>query len=160
MPKITALIHTHNDAQRLGRALESLRPCDEVLVIDHDSQDETEKVARAHGANVKRAVSGVSPGAYLVDASNDWLLVLLPSEALSETLEATLFEWKERDHEATAVFALSLREENETGGWNSLGAHTRLVNRNTVNWTADLPADMPGAEVEVLEGDLLRFRNP
>jgi hypothetical protein len=95
-----------------------------------------------------------------VDASNDWLLVLLPSEALSETLEATLFEWKERDHEATAVFALRLREENETGGWNSLGAHTRLVNRNTVNWTADLPADMPGAEVEVLEGDLLRFRNP
>jgi hypothetical protein len=33
MPKITALLHTHNDALRLGRALDSLRPCDEVLVI-------------------------------------------------------------------------------------------------------------------------------
>ena len=32
MPKFTALLRTHNDALRLGRALQSLRPCDEVLV--------------------------------------------------------------------------------------------------------------------------------
>jgi glycosyltransferase involved in cell wall biosynthesis len=37
MPQLTALIHTHNDELRLGRALESLRPCDELLIFDHGS---------------------------------------------------------------------------------------------------------------------------
>ncbi len=57
MPKISAIIHTHNDAQRIGRALGSLRPCDEVLVIDHSSSDETGKIARDwkhHCTNGKR----------------------------------------------------------------------------------------------------------
>jgi glycosyltransferase involved in cell wall biosynthesis len=52
MLRISALVHAKNDAQRIGRALESLRPCDEVLVIDHDSEDETVKIARDHGATV------------------------------------------------------------------------------------------------------------
>lgn len=69
MPKISALLHTHNDALRLGRALDSLRPCDEVLIIDQDSEDETEKVAREHGATFKTAIAGVTSGAYAMDAS-------------------------------------------------------------------------------------------
>jgi glycosyltransferase involved in cell wall biosynthesis len=56
MPKLTALLHTHNDALRLGRALQSLRPCDQVLVIDENSEDDTEKVARDYGATFKTAI--------------------------------------------------------------------------------------------------------
>ena len=33
MPKITALIHASNNERCLGRALDSLRPCDEVIVV-------------------------------------------------------------------------------------------------------------------------------
>jgi len=73
MLRISALLHTKNDAQRIGRALDSLRPCDEVLVIDHDSEDETAKIARDHGAKVQKAVPGVEDGAYAMDAAHDWV---------------------------------------------------------------------------------------
>src|ERR1700734_2858256 len=101
MPKITALLHTHNDALRLGRALDSLRPCDQVLIIDDNSEDDTARVAHENGASVKRAIPGVDPGPYAMDASHDWIFCLLPNEAISEELEASLLEWKGQDHEET-----------------------------------------------------------
>ena len=57
MPKLTALIRTSNDAVRIGRALESLRPCDEFLIIDDGSNDETARVAREYGARVELALA-------------------------------------------------------------------------------------------------------
>ncbi len=170
MAKITALIHTHNDEQRIGRTIESLRACDEVLVIDHSSTDETVKAARAHGATVKEGVPGVNPGVYAVDARHDWILCLLPTEAVGEALEASLFEWKEQqdkepdaekgDKNATGAmaYAIQVREEDGRGGWKDLGAHTRLVNRKNVNWPGHLPSDV--ADGQVLAGHLLRFASP
>ena len=167
MPKITALIHTYNDAQRIGRALESLRACDEVLVIDHRSTDDTAKVAAEHGATVKEGVPGVNAGVYAIDARHDWILCLLPNEAVSEALEASLLEWREQDHsnhaeknaEAPCLqsFSFQVREEND-GTWKEIGTHTRLVNRKHVNWPDRLPQDDPKAEV--LPGHLLRFAKP
>ncbi|HXZ26835.1 MAG TPA: hypothetical protein VEG08_02430 [Terriglobales bacterium] len=157
MPKITALLHTFDDAARLGRALDSLRPCDQILVVDHASRDATRKVARQHGAQVIRAVPGVEGGAYAIDADHDWILCLLPSEALSEALEASLLEWKQGDPDEFLGFAVNLREETE-GGWRNLPAETRLVNRTATVWTSILPP--PGPARHALPGDLLRFRNP
>ena len=48
MPSITALIHTSNDALRLGRLLETLYPCDTIVVVDHRSQDKTLRLAREY----------------------------------------------------------------------------------------------------------------
>ncbi len=157
MPKITALLHAANDAARLGRALDSLRPCDQVLVVDHASEDATRKVARQHGARVIRAVPGVEGGAYAIDAEHDWILCLLPTEALSEGLEASLLEWKQGDPDEQVGFAVAIREETE-GGWRNLPPETRLVNRTATAWTTLLPS--PGPTTHALAGDLLRFRNP
>lgn len=169
MAKITALLHTHNDATRIGRALDSLRACDEVLVIDHGSTDDTAKLAREHGATVKEGVPGVNPGVYAMDARHDWVLCLLPNEAVGEGLEASLFEWKEGKHEPSdqsqkekdaanqCSFAVEVREETENG-WQELGAHTRLVNRKQINWSGHLPFDDPSARL--LPGHLLRFAKP
>jgi glycosyltransferase involved in cell wall biosynthesis len=170
MAKITALLHTHNDAERIGRAVESLRACDEVLVVDHASTDDTVKIARDHGATVKEGVPGVNPGVYAIDARHDWVLCLLPNEAVGEALEASLFEWKDRKEEKSdqsekdkqaanqcCGFSVNLREETGNG-WKDLGKHTRLVNRKKINWQDHLPADDPGAEL--LPGHLLRFAKP
>ena len=169
MAKITALLHTHNDAARIGRALDSLRACDEVLVIDHLSTDDTAKIARYHGAAVKEGVPGVNPGVYAMDARHDWVLCLLPNEAVGEGLEASLFEWKDRKHEKSGEeerdkdtsgpcsLAMQVREETENG-WKELGAHTRLVNRKRINWPGHLPFDDPSAPL--LPGHLLRFAKP
>src|SRR5512142_864607 len=133
MAKITALIHAHAadaaaDARRLERALNSLRPCSQVVVINHGNAEEIEKVARQHGATVKPGVPGVSPGAYLVDSSNDWILCLKPCEALSEALEASLLDWKDENHKDAGAFALAICEQNGQG-LHALPAETRLVNR-------------------------------
>jgi len=157
MAKITALIHTLNDGLRLGRALDSLRACDQVIVVDHGSTDNTERVARDHGAEFKQGIPGVDRGAYSVDAGHDWILCLRPNESVSEPLEAALFEWKSKDHDDVGAFNVRLREESASG-WKNSGPETRLVNRKNINWTGDLP---PTTTVhEVLNGDLLQFHHP
>lgn len=157
MPKITALLHCHRQPEPLARALESLRACDEVLVINHEADDETERIARQHGANVKAGVPGVSLGTYLVDAAHDWILCLKPTETLSEALEASLLEWKQQDHDPADCYSMNVRLQ-QNGGWKESGRHTRLVNRTHVNWTSELPYDSDSSEV--MPGDLLEISPP
>jgi glycosyltransferase involved in cell wall biosynthesis len=159
MPKITALLHTHNDALRLGRALDSLRPCDEVLVIDDRSEDDTSRVAREHGAIFKAAIPGVTSGAYAADAAHDWILCLRPDETLSDDLEASLFDWKKEEPAANAAsYQVSIREQDGNGEWQDCPPETRLVNRKLVNWIGEMPPD--GASAMKLSGDVLRLPQP
>lgn len=156
MPKITAILHTKNDEMRLGRALESLRPCDELLVIDHGSGDTTGQIARDYGATVRRA-SGTTATSQLGHARYDWIFSVLPSESLSEELEASLLEWKQGEHDPDIAFSVAIREQGEDG-WRLLPHATRLLNRRRTTWEGKLPPDHPQAQV--LQGDLLRFRQP
>ncbi len=161
MPSLTALIHARNDARRIGRALESLRPCDQFVVVDHGSTDETSAIARVYGAVVIREE------AVLASIRHDWVLLLEPNEALSEALESTLYQWKEGDPGDAAAFAVRLREETPAG-WELRAAETRLVQRSALHGTGALPraraaarfiAAEEGRATQELEGDLLRFRD-
>jgi glycosyltransferase involved in cell wall biosynthesis len=156
--KISALIHAYDNERSLGRALDSLRPCDEVIVVDHNSNDDTVKIAREHGARVIAGVPGVDRGAYSQDARNQWILCLLPQEALAEELEASLFEWIEAEHEdAQMGFNMVIREQNGAG-WKTLPPEMRLANREQINWTGDLPPANPNAPA--LAGHILRIPEP
>jgi glycosyltransferase involved in cell wall biosynthesis len=137
--------------------LESLRACDEVVVVDHGSTDETVKAAREHGAKVREGVPGVEFGAYVLDLRYDWALCLLATEALSEPLEAALHEWKDEEHDSEVAFCIKVREESN-GGWSELPPKARLVNRKRLNWTDKLPPEnTPG---KLLSGEILRFQSP
>lgn len=152
MPPLSAVIHTCNDELRLGRALESLRPCDELLIFDHGSQDGTAAIAREYGARLLPAT-----GAELSHPRHDWILCLLPTEALSEALEASLFEWKLAEHADSCAFSMVVSEQ-AGDQWLSHPPTTRLLNRRARPWTGSLPVDDPKAQL--LAGDLLRFREP
>lgn len=154
MPKISALIHCNHQAQLLARALETLHCCDEIVIVDHDSDAETEKVAREHGALLKQAISGVDDGAYAVDCSHDWIFCLLPNETMSEALEAAIFEWKESEPEEVPGYAIRIREQTSKG-WRNLGREMRLANRRRINWKDLVPPELENSGE--LNGDLLRF---
>ncbi len=138
--------------------MQSLRPCDEVLVIDDCSDDETAAVAREYGATLKTAIPGVTAGAYAMDAANEWILCLRPNESLSDDLEAALFEWKQREDDGhIACYNVPVREENGYG-WQEATPQVRLFNRTKINWIGDMPGD-PNCDA-TLTGDLLSFHQP
>jgi len=156
MPSFSVLIHAESDAAQLGRLLETIHSADEVIVIDHHDDEATQKVVRQYGARLVPAVPGVDHGAYAVNCQNDWVLSLLPSESLSEALEASLFEWKRADQDPASSFSLPIREQHGQT-WRSLDPETRLVNRCTVNWQGKLP---PPLDATALAGHLLRIPDP
>jgi glycosyltransferase involved in cell wall biosynthesis len=174
MASITALLHTKNDALRLGRALETLYACDDILVVDHGSRDATVRVAREYGARVVSASSGAAPSDYLLSAhrsarpsarpsaSPGWILCLDPRESLTEKLAASLFEWKSEAFHAQAsgvpAFSVFLREETAEGWVEVPAAETRLVPQTWKLWKGKFPVHEPTALA--LEGELLRFVFP
>jgi glycosyltransferase involved in cell wall biosynthesis len=169
-PLLTALLHTHNDALRLGRALETLYACDDIVVVDHESRDATVRVARDYGARVVSQHPGASPGDYLSltkaasasagSRSAGWVLCLDPRESVTEKLAASLFEWKSESvrGDAASAFSFFLREETAEGWVEVPFAQTRLVPQTWKRWKGNFPVQEPAAIA--LEGELLRFVFP
>src|SRR3974390_1843226 len=159
MAPITALLHTENDALRLGRTLETLYPCDNILIVDHNSRDATREIGRKYGATIVNAEPGTSPHQYLRSARPGWLLILDPREALTESLAASLFEWKSEELSATAgAFSVFLREETPEGWVDVPAAQTRLLPHTWAHWNGKRPVHESSAVA--LGGELLRFIFP
>jgi hypothetical protein len=164
MPPITTLLHTANDALRLGRALEALLPCAEILIVDHHSADATRRIASEYGARIVVAEDEVPPQRYLHLASFEWIFCLQPSESITEGLQASLFEWSALSapstvtHAGMLAYSVFVREETDEN-WLRLDApETRLIPRSWPLWQGRLPAHEPSAIA--LEGELLRFALP
>jgi glycosyltransferase involved in cell wall biosynthesis len=162
MPAITALVHTTNDGLRLGRTLEMLLPCAEILVVDHQSADGTRRIAREYGARIVTGESDAAANHYLELAQHDWVFCLQPGESITEGLQASLFEWSAEAGQAEgrggSAFSVYVREQVGED-WRALSQpETRLIPRNWSRWQGRLPAPEPSAIV--LEGALLRFTWP
>jgi glycosyltransferase involved in cell wall biosynthesis len=163
MPAFTALLHTHNDALRLGRTLEMLLPCSEILIVDHDSSDATLRTAREYGARIitAKANSPLRADLYLDFARNQWIFCIQPGESINESLQCSLFEWNLCSHDEVAGqgYSVFTREQTMDEHWiRSPEPEVRLVQRNWNRWRGNLPAAKPSSIV--LEGDLLRFARP
>jgi glycosyltransferase involved in cell wall biosynthesis len=160
MPRITAVLHTENDAPRLGRALETLFPCAELLIVDHCSGDSTLRIAREYGARIVPAESRAPMQHYLGHARYDWILCLHPSESITEALQASLLEWSSLPDTSIVAnaFALFVREQID-GIWRQHPVpQTRLVPRDWSLWKGWLPAHETSPTA--LEGELLRIAFP
>ena len=162
MTSITALLHTENDGLRLGRALETLYACDDILVVDHGSRDETVRVARDYGARVVAAAPEFSAENYIQQARPGWILCLDPHESLTEKLAASLLEWKSEAaggaFPAASAYSVFVREETAQGWREIRTAQTRLIPQSWTSWRGRFPVGLAGAHA--LEGELLRFVFP
>ena len=98
MHKITCTIISMNEADRIGRTIESaLLVADEIVVIDSGSTDDTVAIAQGLGAKVTfNAWPGFGPQKRLAEdtATHDWVLNLDADEVLSDELILEIINWK------------------------------------------------------------------
>jgi glycosyltransferase involved in cell wall biosynthesis len=91
---LTAIVSSHNEARLLERCLPTLAFCEELLVIDIESDDDTAAVAMAHGARVFRhewVPIAERARLELVDqAAHEWLLFMDPDETMPPPLASQL----------------------------------------------------------------------
>ena len=152
---LSACIITFNEADRIEACVRSVGFCDEVIVVDSHSTDDTRQRAAELGARViERDWSGYrSQKQFAVDAaSHDWVLCLDADERVSDELRTEIESWRERgfgDHAGWSVpritnyFGKFLRHGNaypdrlvrlfdrRRGGWSGLEIHenTRVNGR-------------------------------
>lgn len=91
---ISGVVITKNEADRIGRCLDSMRGlCAELVVVDSGSTDDTVAVATAHGARVvHQDWLGYAAQKSFANtrAVHDWLLLLDADEWLSDGTEARI----------------------------------------------------------------------
>lgn len=90
MNKLSAVVLAKNEESNIGKCLESLSWCDEILVIDDFSTDNTSKIARKHGTKViKHNLSNnfaQQRNFGLSKTSNEWILFVDADEVVSDEL--------------------------------------------------------------------------
>lgn len=106
---LSACVVTFDEADRIGRCLGSLGFCDDVLVVDSHSHDDTRGIALAAGA---RVIERDWPGyraqkQYAIEqAQHDWVLVLDADEVVSPALAAEIQARWHRGFGATAAYSM------------------------------------------------------
>ncbi len=165
MPAISATIITFNEADRIAEAIGSLSCCDEVVVVDSGSTDDTPEIALAHGARViERPWEGFSKQKNFAaeQARNDWILSIDADERLSIELADEIISWKTQNH-SSAAFSMP-RRVFYLGGWiNHSGWYpdrkSRLYDRRVCRWEGEFVHESMKVDgrVGAFKGDLLHF---
>ena len=91
--KLSAIIIARNEGAKLGACLKSVSFCDERIVIDAESTDDTARVAAAEGAVVvTRPWPGFGPqkNFALAQAKGEWVLSIDFDERVSDALAAEI----------------------------------------------------------------------
>jgi glycosyltransferase involved in cell wall biosynthesis len=141
--KISATIITFNEERNVARVIESLRCCDEVVVVDSGSNDRTVEIASKLGARVIetawRGYAGQKNFA-AEQAENDWILSLDADESLSEALEADIWQLKKNgprfDAYSMPRMAQYLGRWILHSGWYP-DRKVRLYDRRRARWVGD-----------------------
>lgn len=163
--KITATIITLNEERNIARAIESLRCCDEILILDSGSTDRTLQLAENLGARVIeagwRGYSGQKNWA-AEQAANDWILSLDADEALSEALEAEIWNLKKSgpryDGYTMPRLARYLGRWIMHSGWYP-DRKIRLYDRSKGRWVGDFVHESVHVDGRVgeLDSNILHF---
>src|ERR1700674_1377913 len=163
--KITATIITLNEERNIARAIESLRCCDEILILDSGSTDRTEELAANLGARVIeagwRGYAGQKNWA-AEQATHDWILSLDADEALSEALEAAIWNLKKTGPQYDAY--TMPRQAQYLGRWILHSGwypdrKVRLYHRLKARWVGDFVHEsvQPKGRVGHLQANILHF---
>lgn len=161
IPKISAVIITYNEEAIIGKTLQKLWWCDEIIIIDSGSTDKTQIICKEFGCTVlyhlfegfgEQKKYGVSK------AKNDWILCIDADEVLTDELIEEIRTEISKDHISYSGFTiprnLVFMNKVFNYGKESKACITRLFNKTKGNWD--------GAVVHeklILNGPVKRLNN-
>ena len=163
--KLSATIITLNEERNIARAMESLRCCDEIVVVDSGSIDRTPEIAARLGARVVDSPWGGyarQKNFAAEQASHDWILSIDADEALSEALEGEIWQIKKNgpSHDAYTMPRLAqyMGRWILHSGWYP-DRKVRLYDRRKARWVGEFVHESVQVDGRVghLESDLLHF---
>lgn len=163
--KISAAIITLNEERNIARAIESLRCCEEIVVVDSGSTDRTCDIAASLGARVVESpFAGYASQKNFASSlcENDWVLSIDADEALSETLEAEIWQLKKTSpaHRGYSMprMAQYLGRWILHSGWYP-DRKVRLFDRRHAQWQGEYVHESVRVDGNAarLEGNLLHF---
>lgn len=163
--KISATIITYNEQNNIARAIESLRFCDEVVVVDSGSVDRTVEIADKLGARVlEHPWHGFAKQKNFAaeEARFDWIFSIDADESLSEALEGEMWQLKKHgpQHDAYTVPRLAqyLGRWILHSGWYP-DRKIRLYNRQKGHWVGSYVHErvQVAGTIGHLESNLLHF---
>lgn len=114
MNKISAIILAKNEEKKIGHAVTSLSFCDEVIVIDDESTDETGKRAEKAGARVlvhskKNEFSGQRNWA-MEQARNEWVVFIDADEEVTPNLAQEIKNVLKGENANIGAYAIPRRD--------------------------------------------------
>ena len=163
--KITATIITLNEERNVARAIESLRCCDEILIVDSGSTDRTVELSQNLGVRVLEAswLGYAAQKNWAAEhAGTEWILSLDADEALSEALEAEIWNLKKTGPACDAYtmprLARYLGRWIYHSGWYP-DRKVRLYRREKAKWVGDFVHEsvQPSGRVGHLHSNILHF---
>ncbi|MBD3279773.1 MAG: glycosyltransferase [Candidatus Pacebacteria bacterium] len=159
-PQLTAIVIAKNEAKMISNCLQTLQWCDELLVIDNGSSDQTAKLAEDFGAKVIGFES--QSFARLRDeglkrAQHDWVFYLDADERVTPTLAKEI----QVQLETTQAGALRIRRTNicygkefRHGGWQKDYVTRVFQKKLLAGWTGKVH------ESPVFDGGVATLQTP
>ncbi len=159
---LSAVVITLNEATRIESCLRALAFCDDIVVVDSGSQDDTCALATALGARVvQQAWLGFGPQKQFAveQARHDWVLCVDADEQVSPALAQAIVAALQAPQAQAYRFA---RCNRFLGRWLRHGEgypdwSLRLFDRRHGRWSADSVHEKVEVQgrVDTLAGDLL-----
>ena len=145
MPNISAVIATLNEDDTVRNCLETLRWCDEIIVVDNGSSDNTVDIAEEYADNIyyyqKQHGHGDPLQKFGVEkASNDWVIIVDADELITPSLACRL----QTIAEAHSADVVEIPFKNYIIGRWIKGAgwwpahHPRFFHKDKVNVTSEI----------------------
>jgi glycosyltransferase involved in cell wall biosynthesis len=167
---ISACIIAKNESDRIGPCLDSVSFCDEIVVLDSGSTDDTVEICRAAGARVVETdwPGWVAQKNRAVEAAgNDWILSLDADERVDDELRAAIQALQAgalADEAAPRAYAVA-RKVRYLGRWLRHGGwypewRVRLFHRAHARWGGIDPHDhveVDGKHERIRSGDLEHY---
>lgn len=146
---ITAVILAKNEEKNISRAITSVKFCDEILIIDDYSNDNTAKIAKDMGASIyKRSLEtdfSRQRNFGLTKSRGEWVLFVDADEVVSSELQAEIEKTIKSKKEKEPYYYIKRRDfwwGRELKFGEVLPARKkgfiRLVKKNSGNWSGSV----------------------